>query len=154
MGKQAAFTVYADKTVVFQCDDKIYGTYKATEDPTAVPENEDMAGRMRGVELSKDDEILFLLFLDYFITLCFLFILRGVFQPQAQLSYHRYRPSVDFYHIGGAHQAAVFFNRLYVIFHKILLLPKLYINPGFCQLSGNRCEKISRTQSLTRSHIF
>ena len=59
MGKQAAFTVYTDKTVVFQYDDKIYGTYKATEDPTAIPENEDLAQRMRGVELCKDDEILF-----------------------------------------------------------------------------------------------
>ena len=59
MGKQAVFTVSKDKTVVFQHGDKIYGTYKAIEDPTAIPKEEDLADHMTGVELRKDDEILF-----------------------------------------------------------------------------------------------
>lgn len=59
MGKQAVFTVSKDKTVVFQHGDKIYGTYHATEDPTAIPKEEDLADHMTGVELRKNDEILF-----------------------------------------------------------------------------------------------
>ena len=58
MGEQAVFTVSEDKIVVFQHGDKIYGTYKAIEDPTAIPK-EELTERMTGVELRKDDEILF-----------------------------------------------------------------------------------------------
>ena len=59
MGEQASFTVSEDKTVVFQHDDKTYGPYTAKEDPTAIPEDREMAEYMTGVELRQGDEILF-----------------------------------------------------------------------------------------------
>lgn len=58
-GKQASFTVSADKTVVFQYGDKTYGPYTAKVDPSAVPENEEMGEHMTGVELRQGEEILF-----------------------------------------------------------------------------------------------
>lgn len=58
-GKQAYFTVSEDKTVVFQCGDKTYGPYTAKEDPSAVPENQEIAEYMTGVELRQGEEILF-----------------------------------------------------------------------------------------------
>lgn len=58
-GKQASFTVYADKTVEFRYDDKTYGSYTAKEDPTAIPENSEMGSYMTGVELRQGEEILF-----------------------------------------------------------------------------------------------
>lgn len=59
MGEQASFTVSEDKTVVFQHGDKTYGPYTAKEDPTAIPEDREMAEYMTGVELRQGDEILF-----------------------------------------------------------------------------------------------
>ena len=58
-GKQACFTVTADKTVIFQYGDKSYGPYTAKEDPTAVPKDSQMAAYLTGVEIRKGDEILF-----------------------------------------------------------------------------------------------
>ena len=58
-GKQASFTVSADKTVVFQYGDKIYGPYTAKEDPTAIPKDEELGKYMTGVELRQGEEILF-----------------------------------------------------------------------------------------------
>lgn len=59
MGEQSSFTVSEDKTVVFQHGDKTYGPYTAKEDPTAIPEDREMAEYMTGVELRQGDEILF-----------------------------------------------------------------------------------------------
>lgn len=57
--QRARFTVWADKTVAFECGGKTYGPYTAREDPTAVPKDADGAESMTGVELRKGDEILF-----------------------------------------------------------------------------------------------
>ena len=116
MGKQAAFTVYTDKTVVFQYDDKIYGTYKATEDPTAIPENEDLAQRMRGVELCKDDEILFRGGIMVTEDTCWLFnedgtsaikkqnIFSNLYPPLFSYKNTMFYQSVIYYHKGGRNQ--------------------------------------------------
>ncbi len=58
-GKQAFFTVFADKTVEFQYDGKIYGPYTAKEDPTAVPKDTQWADQLTGVELRCGDALLF-----------------------------------------------------------------------------------------------
>lgn len=59
MGEPAIFTVSDDKTVVFQHGDKTYGPYTAKEDPTAIPEDREMAEYMTGVELRQGDVIMF-----------------------------------------------------------------------------------------------
>ena len=58
-GQPAHFMVSADKTVTFQYGDKTYGPYTAKEDPTAIPENQELSGSMTGVEIRHGDEILF-----------------------------------------------------------------------------------------------
>lgn len=58
-GKQANFTVYEDKTVLFQYDDKTYGPYTAKEDATAIPNDSELRDNMIGIELRKGEEILF-----------------------------------------------------------------------------------------------
>lgn len=58
-GKQASFTVYADKTTEFQCGDKIYGPYTARKDPSAIPEDSGMGDNITGVELRCGEEIIF-----------------------------------------------------------------------------------------------
>ena len=58
MGEEAVFTVSGDKTVVFQHGDKTYGPYTAKEDPTAIPEEEDLAAQMTGVEIYNGDALL------------------------------------------------------------------------------------------------
>ena len=58
-GEQATFTVTEDKTVILQRGDKTYGPNTAKEDTTAVPKDSQMANSMTGVELWKDDEIIF-----------------------------------------------------------------------------------------------
>ena len=58
-GRQAQFTVSGDGTVVFRYGDKTYGPYTAKEDPTAIPEDEEMAEYMTGVELRRGETILF-----------------------------------------------------------------------------------------------
>ncbi len=58
-GQQASFTVTADKSVTFQYGDKTYGPYRAKEDPTAVPEDEETGRYMTGVELWEGDQLIF-----------------------------------------------------------------------------------------------
>lgn len=58
-GEAAKFTVYADKTVLFQYGDRTYGPYTAAEDPTAIPKGHEMADKMTGIELRQGEEILF-----------------------------------------------------------------------------------------------
>ena len=56
-GKQAEFTVSADKTVSFRCDGQTYGPYTVKEDPTARPDLEIQLET--GVELWEGDTLLF-----------------------------------------------------------------------------------------------
>ena len=58
-GTDASFTVYADKTVVFQYGETVYGPYAAKEDATAIPKDSDLQARMTGIELRCGDEIVF-----------------------------------------------------------------------------------------------
>ena len=58
-GEEWCFTVTPDKTVSFRCGEKTYGPYTAKEDPTAVPEDHDLAEHMTGVEVRDQDEIIF-----------------------------------------------------------------------------------------------
>ena len=50
------FTVTADKTVTFQCGEKLYGPYTAREDPTARPDEEEY---LTGVEILEGDTVFF-----------------------------------------------------------------------------------------------
>lgn len=57
-----SFTVTEDKTVTYRYGDNIYGPYTTHEDPSAVPENPDMAEmaqHMTGVEIRSDGEVFF-----------------------------------------------------------------------------------------------
>ena len=59
-GEQAVFTVDADKTVVFQHGDTIYGPYTANEDPTAIPKDKQFSSNlMIGVEIYKGNDTIF-----------------------------------------------------------------------------------------------
>lgn len=58
-GKEAVFTVTPERTVTLQYGEKVYGPYTAKEDPTAVPEDSDLAGFMTGVEIKDGDQIYF-----------------------------------------------------------------------------------------------
>ncbi len=59
-GEQAVFTVDADKTVVFQHGDTVYGPYTAKEDPTAIPEENEFSSKlMVGVEVYKGNDLFF-----------------------------------------------------------------------------------------------
>ena len=55
-GKQAEFTVSADKTVSFRCDGQTYGPYTVKEDPTARPEDEFGREGMTGVEIRDGED--------------------------------------------------------------------------------------------------
>lgn len=50
-GEQAQFIVSNDNTVVFNYGDKSYGQFTMKEDPTAIPDIEDLAERMIGTEI-------------------------------------------------------------------------------------------------------
>ena len=56
-GKQASFTVYADKTTEFKYGDKTYGPYTAKEDPSAIPDG--IRDDVTGIELRCGKEIIF-----------------------------------------------------------------------------------------------
>ena len=56
-GEQAQFIVSEDRSVVFQYGAKTYGTYIMKEDSTAIPEDNDMAEQMKGVEIYNDNDI-------------------------------------------------------------------------------------------------
>ncbi|MDE6615103.1 MAG: hypothetical protein K2K35_00925 [Lachnospiraceae bacterium] len=58
-GKQASFTVYADKTTEFKYGDKTYGPYTAKEDPSAIPEDSGMGDDITGIEFRCGEEIIF-----------------------------------------------------------------------------------------------
>lgn len=58
-GEQAVFTVTADKAVTFAYGGQTYGPYTAQEDPTAIPEEHDLAKYMTGVEIRQGEEVFF-----------------------------------------------------------------------------------------------
>ena len=58
-GQQARFTVSQDKSVLFQCGERTYGPYTAREDPTAIPEGDELAEYMTGVELRQGEDLEF-----------------------------------------------------------------------------------------------
>lgn len=58
-GKQATFIVSDDNTVEFHYGEKTYGKYIMKEDPTAVPEDEELKDQMHGVEICNGVEMLF-----------------------------------------------------------------------------------------------
>ena len=58
-GKQAEFIVSDDNTVEFHYGDKSYGPYTVKEDATAIPEDNEMSGSMKGIEVLEGSKILF-----------------------------------------------------------------------------------------------
>lgn len=58
-GKQSHFTVSEDKTVVFQWGDVVYGPYTAKKDAAAIPEKNELAESMTGVELYQGEKMVF-----------------------------------------------------------------------------------------------
>ncbi|WP_125116709.1 hypothetical protein [Agathobaculum sp. Marseille-P7918] len=58
-GTEAHFTVSADKAVTFQYGDKTYGPYTAQEDPSAIPQDNELREYMTGIELFCGNEVLF-----------------------------------------------------------------------------------------------
>ena len=58
-GEQAQCTVTEDGVVSFEHGDKSYGPYTMIQDPTAIPEDEELRERMSGVEIREGEEILF-----------------------------------------------------------------------------------------------
>ena len=58
-GEQAEFVVSNDNTVTFNYGDKSYGQYTMKEDPTAIPEKEELAERMKGIEIRNGDSLVF-----------------------------------------------------------------------------------------------
>ena len=58
-GKQTKFTVSEDGAVAFQYGDQTYGPYTVTEDPAAVPEEDENADAMTGIEIRCGDAIAF-----------------------------------------------------------------------------------------------
>lgn len=58
-GTAASFTVSADKTVIFQYGNTVYGPYTVKEDPAAIPKDSDLQTQMTGIELRCGGEIVF-----------------------------------------------------------------------------------------------
>lgn len=58
-GEAASFTVTPDQTVTFSYGDKTYGPYTAREDPSAIPEESEMAEYMTGVEIREGETIFY-----------------------------------------------------------------------------------------------
>ena len=58
-GKQAAFTVSADRSVIFEYDGRTCGPYTAKEDETALPKDRPMSEHMTGVEVYEAGKLLF-----------------------------------------------------------------------------------------------
>ena len=58
-GETAIFTVSADRTIRFTHGTTDYGSYLVREDPGAVPKDEELADRMTGLEILREDELLF-----------------------------------------------------------------------------------------------
>lgn len=57
-GQPASFTVHGD-TVTYRWGDTVYGPYTVREDPTAVPGGEWASFQLTGVEVRKEDQLLF-----------------------------------------------------------------------------------------------
>ena len=57
-GQDAAFTV-SDNSVTFRLGQTEYGPYTVKEDPTAIPDEEELAGSMTGIEVWERDCVLF-----------------------------------------------------------------------------------------------
>ena len=58
-GTAATFTVSADKTVIFQYGNTVYGPYTVKENHTAIPKDSDLQAQMTGIELRCGGEIVF-----------------------------------------------------------------------------------------------
>lgn len=58
-GKDAVFTVTADKSVTFQYGEMFYGPFTAREDPSAIPKDDALSNRMTGVELRRGEDVIF-----------------------------------------------------------------------------------------------
>lgn len=58
-GEPVSFTVTQDKTVTYCYGDKQYGPYTVYEDPSAIPEDSELADHMRGVEIRDENTIFF-----------------------------------------------------------------------------------------------
>lgn len=58
-GQEARFTVSPENSVTFHYGETMYGPYRVIEDPTAVPEGHPWTGEMTGVEIRREDEVLF-----------------------------------------------------------------------------------------------
>ena len=58
-GERAQITVSEDRSVVFSCGEKTYGSYTVREDPTALPELEIGRDSMTGVEIRDGEKLLF-----------------------------------------------------------------------------------------------
>ena len=58
-GTATTFTVSADKTVIFQYGNTVYGPYTVKEDPAAIPKDSDLQAQMTCIELRYGGEIVF-----------------------------------------------------------------------------------------------
>ena len=58
-GNEAVITVTSDRVVTLCYGDQVYGPYTAKEDPTAVPEGDDLPGHVTGVEILDGDKVFF-----------------------------------------------------------------------------------------------
>ena len=58
-GEEAVFTVSADGTIRFTYGETMYGPYSLREDPTAVPEDQDLPDRLTGIEIRCGEEPVF-----------------------------------------------------------------------------------------------
>ena len=57
--EQITITVTEDKSVTFNCGEKVYGPYTVIEDPTAIPEGENQKIYTAGIEIREGDNIYF-----------------------------------------------------------------------------------------------
>ena len=58
-GETATFTVTQDKVVAYCYGDKQYGPYTVREDPSAIPEDSDLADLMTGIEIRNGTTVFF-----------------------------------------------------------------------------------------------
>lgn len=58
-GQECRFTVTDDKTVIFYCMEKVYGPYTVKDDPSAIPDDDVLRDVMTGVEIKKEETVIF-----------------------------------------------------------------------------------------------
>lgn len=58
-GEKACFTVYSDNSVEFRYGSRVFGPYTIREDPTAIPEDSQWSGSMKGIEISSPQKVIF-----------------------------------------------------------------------------------------------